>query len=295
MKTLVGLAGAGAGVAAYASLIERTWFALRTERVPVLPQGHPPIKILHLSDTHLMPGQKKKIAWVRQLAEWSPDLVIATGDFISSPKSLPDLSRMFEPFWGVPGFFVFGSNDFFEPIPVNPLRYLKSRSTVTRRPTLPTGALKTLFEEGGWVDLEERRFETTVAGTTIEFRGCGDAHINRAHYEMVAGQPDSSADLAIGVTHSPYLRVLDAMTDDGLDLIVAGHTHGGQVCLPGYGALVTNCDLDRGRVKGLHHHRVGLKRSFLQVSAGLGTSPYAPYRFCCRPEASLLMLVPRDS
>ena len=92
------------------------------------------------------------------------------------------------------------------------------------------------------------------------------------------------------MTHAPYLRVLDAMAADGADLVLAGHTHGGQLCVPGVGALVTNCDLPRKQAKGLSAH----DGSVLHVSAGLGTSPYAPVRFACRPEATLLTLTARD-
>jgi predicted MPP superfamily phosphohydrolase len=77
-------------------------------------------------------------------------------------------------------------------------------------------------------------------------------------------------------------------------LVFAGHTHGGQLRVPGYGALVTNCDLDARRSRGLHKHRAGGREAWLHVSAGLGTSPYAPYRFACHPEATLVTLVPRS-
>jgi predicted MPP superfamily phosphohydrolase len=105
----------------------------------------------------------------------------------------------------------------------------------------------------------------------------------------VAGPPDPTADLTIGVTHAPYRRVLDAMVADALPLILAGHTHGGQVCVPGFGALTTNCDLPWRQAKGVS--RWG--EAYLHVSAGLGTSPYAPVRFACPPEATLLTLVAR--
>ena len=62
------------------------------------------------------------------------------------------------------------------------------------------------------------------------------------------------------MVHAPYLRVLDAFTADGYPLILAGHTHGGQLCIPFYGALVTNCDLDTDRVKGLSTHTAGGRR-----------------------------------
>jgi predicted MPP superfamily phosphohydrolase len=120
----------------------------------------------------------------------------------------------------------------------------------------------------------------------------------------VARHADPGAALTVGVTHAPYQRVLDAMTADGAGLVIAGHTHGGQLCLPFFGALVTNCDLDRKRAKGVSRWWPGAARpgagrvapagaAYLQVSAGLGTSPMAPVRFACRPEASLLTLTPR--
>ena len=85
---------------------------------------------------------------------------------------------------------------------------------------------------------------------------------------------------------------------DGVGLALAGHTHGGQLCLPGVGALVTNCDLDRGRASGLSQWpgRTGTSEAtgdmYLHVSAGLGTSPYTPVRLACPPEATLLTLRP---
>jgi predicted MPP superfamily phosphohydrolase len=94
--------------------------------------------------------------------------------------------------------------------------------------------------------------------------------------------------------------VLDQLHGDGVDAILAGHTHGGQLCLPFFGALVTNCDIDRRRAKGLHGwpgprpDEVGGNGSaWLHVSAGAGTSPYAPVRFACRPEATLLTFTAR--
>lgn len=101
----------------------------------------------------------------------------------------------------------------------------------------------------------------------------------------------NGADLRIGLTHSPEPRLLDVMANDGYQLLLAGHTHGGQVCVPGYGALITNCGLSRRMAKGLHRWRGST--TYLHVSAGIGTHPTMPVRFACRPEASLLTLVPR--
>ena len=107
----------------------------------------------------------------------------------------------------------------------------------------------------------------------------------------MAGKADPTADVRIGLAHSPEPRVLDRFAADGFDLLLCGHTHGGQLRVPFYGALVTNCGIDRERVRWLHRWT---ERTWLHVSAGLGTSPYAPVRFACPPEASLLTLVAAD-
>ncbi|HSU74276.1 MAG TPA: metallophosphoesterase, partial [Terrabacter sp.] len=83
-KTVLGLGTAGAGVLGWASLVERNAFVLRRYDVPVLPEGAAPLRVLHLSDLHLLPRQRAKRAWVHSLASLDPDLVITTGDNIAA-------------------------------------------------------------------------------------------------------------------------------------------------------------------------------------------------------------------
>ena len=147
----------------------------------------------------------------------------------------------------------------------------------------------------GWVDLDNARERVKADHREIELVGTDDAHIRLDRYADVAGPADPAADLSMAVTHAPYKRVLDPMTADGFPLILAGHTHGGQLCVPFLGALVTNCDLPRRQAKGLSTHEHAGRRAHLHVSAGLGTSPFAPVRFACRPEATLLTLVAREA
>jgi uncharacterized protein len=288
LGTLAGGAALGATCLAYAATYEVRAYRLRRVDVPVLPPGSAPLRVLHLSDLHLVPGQRDKIDWVRGLAALEPDLVVNTGDNIAHPDSVPLALEAYEPLLGRPGVFVFGSNDYFAPVFKNPLRYfwIRGGPRVLTTPRLPTEDLRLAFTDAGWLDLTNARAELKVDGRRLAFAGVDDPHIHWDRYEDVAGPADGSAELTIGVTHAPYRRVLDAMVADGYRLMLAGHTHGGQVCVPGAGALVTNCDLDSGRAKGLS--RWG--PSWLHVSAGLGTSPYAPIRFACYPEASLLTL-----
>ena len=146
----------------------------------------------------------------------------------------------------------------------------------------------------GWLDLDNQRGQLTAGGLDIAAAGVHDSHIKRDRYAQVAGRAEARADLRLGVMHSPEPRLLDQFAADGYDLLLAGHTHGGQLCLPGYGTLITNCGIDRKRARGLHRYPAD-GQAWLHVSAGLGTSPWAPARFACRPEASLLTLVSRDT
>jgi len=149
------------------------------------------------------------------------------------------------------------------------------------------------MESAGWFNANNRRGRIKVGDHDIEVAGVHDSHVNRDRYEDVAGPCDPAADLRLCVLHSPEPAVLDRFAADGFNLLLAGHTHGGQLCLPGYGALVTNCGIPRAMVSGLHRYPAGRAEppAWLHVSAGLGTAPTAPVRFGCRPEATLLTLV----
>lgn len=285
----VGVIAAGAAGLAYARW-EAQQYTLRRVTAAVLPPGQQPMRVLHLSDLHLVPGQRGKQAWVRSLRVLRPDAVIVTGDFMSHVDAVPHVLDTLDPLFDVPGAFVLGSNDYYAPRPLNPVRYLSGPSQLEpMRPMLPWHDLVDGLTTNGWLDLGNARATMKIDGREVDVRGVDDPHISRDRYDDVSGPFHSGADLRVGVTHAPYLRILDAMATDGADIVFAGHTHGGQVCIPGVGALVTNCDLDRKRAKGLSSHG----DCALHVSAGLGTSPYAPIRFACRPEATLLTLTVR--
>ncbi|WP_420176828.1 metallophosphoesterase [Luteococcus sp. OSA5] len=298
-KLALGCLACGAGALGY-GVWEAQQFTLRRVEVPVLPSGQRPLRVLHMSDIHLLPRQTGKLEWVASLAGLEPDLVVNTGDNFCSPDALEPLLDAWGRLLDVPGVFVFGSNDYTMPAFKNPAKYLAGPSKVEEHTTtpLPFDDLRAAMTSRGWRDLNHHRATLEVAGRRLAFRGTDDAHLKKDDYSLVAGPPDAQADLNIAVTHAPYLRLLDAMAGDQMDMIFAGHTHGGQVCLPFKGALVTNCDLDTERVKGLSQHTAstpaGVEHtSWLHVSAGMGSSPFAPYRIACRPEATLLTLVAR--
>lgn len=305
LRGVGGAAAAGATGLAYASLVERNAFVLRRYVVPVLPPASAPLRVLHVSDLHLVPRQRRKMTWVQALASLEPDLVVNTGDNLADMAAVPAALEAFEPLLAYPGVFVMGSNDYFAPVPKSPTRYITRNRTTSRPDTrLPTGDLVKAFTAAGWVDLDNARSTVTVAGTQLDLVGVDDPHLEYDDYPAARARP-LDAVLRVGVMHAPYQRILDEMAADGCGLLIAGHTHGGQLCVPFWGALVTNCDLDTRRAKGVsrwwphagsqHTSAAPADAAWLEVSAGLGTSPYAPVRFACRPEASLLTLMPRDS
>ncbi len=288
-----GLAVAGAATAGWSLYAEPRAFALRRVDLPVLDHGAWPIRVLHLSDLHIVPGQRHKIEWVSALADLRPDLVINTGDTLSHRKAVPTALAAFGDLLDLPGAFVYGNNDFYAPVPKSPHRYfLPKRPVPPRGPSLPWQDLRAGMVERGWIDLNNVRTAVEIRGQRVALAGVNDAYTRRDHYELIEGPADASAVLRLGVTHTPEPRILDRFALDGYDLILAGHTHGGQVRVPLVGALVTNCGLDRSRARGVS--RWG-SHTMLNVSAGLGTSPYMPMRFCCRPEATLLTLRARPA
>lgn len=307
---------AAAGI--WSAVIEPHLFTVRRHTLPILPAGAQSIRMLHVSDLHLAPWQKHRASWVKALTRLEPDVVVNTGDNLSA-NIVPEVLDVFDGLLDVPGVFVLGSNDFFSPKAKNPAAYLRSPSEVKHRtqPDLDVKALIRGFEASdtpasatsagdttngtrGWHFLDNAEATLTVRGTRIDFCGLGDSHIDRDRIQPSDGpgrgpdafdyprfDPDAGA--KVGVTHAPYSRTLEAFTSAGADLIMTGHTHGGQIRVPFWGAPVTNCDLDRTRARGLFPYR----RSLVEISAGLGFSPFSPVRFACRPEVSLLTLVPR--
>lgn len=295
MRTLfrlaTGVTAVGAATLAYAALVERNLFTLRRYDVPVLAPDAEPLRILHLSDLHMMPDQRRKQRWVASLAALDPDLVVVTGDNMSHPTAVPGVLRALQPMLDVPGAFVFGSNDYRGPVWKNPFGYFDKDREYVQGVALPAEELRSVLVGAGWVDLNNARTTLKAGGRLVEVVGVDDPHVERDDYPSVAGPASDAADLRLALTHTPEPSVLDAMAADGFDLLLAGHTHGGQVRVPFVGALVTNCGLPRTMARGLH--RWPSTDAWLHVSAGLGTHPTAPVRFACPPEAALLTLIPR--
>ena len=265
-------------------------YKLREVSVPILPSRSRSIRVLHFSDLHLTPRRKKEIADIKSWSALKPDLVISTGDFLAHPDAIETSLDALAGLRETPGLYVFGSNDYYAPRFKNPLTYLqKDDGTRKLGDKLDTDTLDGELSKWGWVNLNNRRTTVSLNGINFDVRGTDDAHLGLDDYAKIAGK--SSGDISIGVTHAPYKRVLDGMSSDLIDLIFAGHTHGGQVRVPWFGgsrSLTTNCDLPNWRSRGIT--KVD-GEPWLNVSAGMGYSPLAPIRIFCQSEVSLITLM----
>jgi predicted MPP superfamily phosphohydrolase len=293
-RAAVAVGLAGVATAAYGGLVESNLFTLRRFAVPVLDPGSPALRVLHISDLHLTAAQRRKQEWVSDLARLQPDMVVNTGDTSSDPHGIPAIMKALGPLFDFPGTFVPGNNDYYVPKVKNPFRYFLPDKVgpLDGRTRMPWTELAAEMSAAGWLDLTHVRTTIEIGGLPVALAGTDDPHLRKARYSKIAGAADPSAAVRIGVIHSPEPALLSAFASDGYDLVLAGHTHGGQTRVPFGPAIVTNCGIDVHRARWLHRwdHRM-----WFNVCAGLGTNPYMPVRVACRPEAVLLTLLPRDT
>ncbi|MEY3020255.1 MAG: hypothetical protein RLZZ272_1239 [Actinomycetota bacterium] len=293
---------AGAAAFAWGVLVERHWYVVRRVTLPGALAAPGRLRILHVSDVHLIPPQRRRVHFLTGLARLDHDLLVITGDLLGAEGAEDAAIAAIAPLTAPdrPGVLVLGSNDLYAPAFKTPLHYLRPgasrwpRTAATAAleeplgPTLDTDRLIAGLATEHVVTLRgEARILDTRAGR-VAVGGFDDPHLATTVLpppERVA-PPAGDVVARLGVVHAPYLAALDVLVDAGHDVLLAGHTHGGQVRIPVLGALTANCDLPLRQARGASRHR----GHWLHVSAGLGHGRYAPFRFACRPEVTLLEL-----
>ncbi len=279
---LIAILAAGALCVSYGVFVERRWYRLARYRVDILPaEGPDKLTLLHLSDLHVTAGSAKLARFLAGLP--AADVTAVTGDIVGEPEAVEEAADMLRPVRGrFASYFVLGSNDYYAPKPLNYLAYFRKgrRRRGAKRGRAPE--LVARLEADGWVHLKNVRTCVSLDGLEVELLGLDDPHIDRQDLRVAPRRHPERFGFAIA--HSP--DPAPELAALGYDLAVYGHTHGGQVRMPVVGALVTNSDVPRRIVSGL----VRMGRTYGHISPGLGTSKYAPFRFLCRPEATILEL-----
>ena len=299
---LAALAVTAALAFAWGALVERHWYVVRRVTLPGALTRPGRLRVLHVSDVHLIPPQRRRVRFLAGLARLDADLLVITGDLLGAEGAEDAAIAAIAPLTAPdrPGVLVLGSNDLHAPAFKSPLHYLRPSASRWPRtagtaaldeplgPTLDTERLIAGLAADHVVTLRgEARVLTTRAGR-VAVGGFDDPHLATTVLPEPAAVAPADTDVIarLGVVHAPYLAALDVLVDAGHDVLLAGHTHGGQVRVPLVGALTANCDLPLRQARGASRHR----GRWLHVSAGLGHGRYAPFRFACRPEVTLLEL-----
>ncbi len=284
VRVILAVLAVGALCVAYGVLIERRAYRLVCRELAILPtEGPAELTILHLSDLHFVRRDERKTRFLGSLPR--ADITVVTGDFLAEPEAVEVAVASVAPTRGrVASWYVLGSNDYYVPGPINPLAYLAGPSNRRHR-SAKRGRARDLIaglDRDGWTNLTNVRRELDLDGLPVELLGLDDAHIRKQDVRIAPRR--ATERLGLAVMHSP--DSLPEAVACGYELVVAGHTHGGQVRMPFVGALVTNSRLPRRVASGIF--RMG--DALVHVSRGLGTNKYAPFRFLCRPEATMLVL-----
>ncbi|MHC4821059.1 MAG: metallophosphoesterase [Planctomycetota bacterium] len=265
----VGILSAGSlGVAcvAWGFLVEPYWPEVTHHRVPIrgIPEASKPIRLVHVTDLHCDPKVRLEDRLPDLVSAQNPDLIVFTGDCINHPDGLPHFKRTLTGLSAIaPTYVVQGNWD---------TAYWHDLDLFGE-----TGA-KEFDGNGELLSLGE--------GSRLWFAGVAYGR-EQGVTSALRGRPDDAG--VVFLYHTPDLA--EELADLDVDLILAGHTHGGQVALPGYGALITLSRFGKRFEGGLY--RV-TNRTWMNVSRGIGMEGgLAPrVRFAARPEISVLDLVP---
>ena len=244
-----------------------------------------PLQILHLSDIHFAYLDRKLASFFDRLAELNPDLIVLTGDIIDCREGVYEAEKQLSKLKSKSGIFaVMGNHDYYDYRLYDCLfhNFQGQRHPLKRNGTLK---LRGVYKKLRIKELRNESQSVEIDGQQIGIHGVDDpvtghADLTRLRVQKNPGMPH------ILLSHS--LDVLFGLSEHEIDICFSGHTHGGQVCLPGWGAIITHSRAGRKYASGI--------KKFMNIqcciSRGMGSSRFMPIRFFSRPEAILLTLKP---
>jgi predicted MPP superfamily phosphohydrolase len=259
-RLVLALAGTGLLCFAYGYFIEPYWLSVSHIKISSskLPRGSQPIRIVHISDLHSDPKPRLEKNLPQAIAAERPDIIVFTGDSINSPEGLPVFRACISEVAKIaPTFVVKGNWDAWYWNEIN------------------------LFEGMGVTELDGNSVRIEVRGIPIWIAGVAVGHEKGMETALSAIPPD---EFKLFLYHYPDL--IKEVSGLKADLYCAGHTHGGQVALPFYGALITFSKYGKKYEAGLY--REG--QTWLYVNRGIGMEGgNAPrVRFWARPEVTVI-------
>ncbi len=276
-------------------LFEAQWLRLvrRQLEVPGLPPGLDGLMVLHASDLHAgAPGFNTRV--IRKFIETArsaePDVILLTGDLTDKKK---DLTPFIEGLGSLSArhgkFACLGNHDhgLRKTVIEDFVRRLAGRGLhrpVTGQKKRTVSTMRGMLAEAGVRLLENECITAKIGSDVVQFCGIDDFNYGYADLVSVAGQLQSSAGLRILLSHSP--DVIGELQRGSFQVVLAGHTHGGQICVPNPGSdkiMLSTSGSNYGE------GQFQVNGAVMHVSRGVGTT-LVPFRFFSRPEITLLEL-----
>jgi predicted MPP superfamily phosphohydrolase len=262
---------------------DRWGFRTRHVSIP-LETLKTPLRILHLSDLHLCTHDRAKIDFVRRVTDQDFDFVFLTGDIAEQDDAECLVPGLLTRTPRLGAFAVMGNHDHWRMRYRDHLReFLGASAGHLARQRDPLEMKANIEANDQWrvlnneaVTLEDNGRTIVIAGVDDPCTGHGDLQATMRHVKR--------ADVLIGLVHVP--TDLASFSQRSFHLVLAGHTHGGQVRLPFFGAIRTQCDLPSRHAAGLHF----VERTAVHVSQGLGAGTFIRVRVLCPPTAYIITL-----
>lgn len=269
----------------WASFIEPHWYRLRRVTVHGQKKIRKPITILHLSDIHFTKNEGSKRGFFQKLSMLNPDLIFLTGDIIDNDEGIETAARMISGLRGRYGtFLVLGNHDYYDYQWIDNVRYHLGLSKASIHRNNVSRYVSEMKRIGVHVLVNES-MRLEVHGNPVLIGGTDDPVTQKIDFERTLHNLGPST-FNILLIHQ--LDGLLKLSHHGIDLVFAGHTHGGQIRFPLIGPLVCDTKLPRRYVEGLHKYQ----DMTVFVSRGLGAGRSLFPRFACRPEAIFFEILP---
>ncbi len=306
-KTLPILAGSailtGLGVYLYASKVEAKNFKLETvrvttyggiaeegphsSRVPESNNNHDEnhdkkiFRILHLSDTHLSDPESEKLRFLEEITDGDFDIVVLTGDVFENYTGLKYAPSLLSRKPKLGAYAVLGNHDYYNYSFFNKIVGRINRKWRHPMEYRDVNPMINAMQNNGWDVLqnESRTHAEGVHVVGVDYPGIAPDELTR----LVSEGPDGYLKLAL--FHMP--RYLHTFVHAGVDFALGGHTHGGQIRVPGVGALITDSELSRKEASGLIYRG----KTVFHISRGLSADPRSNFRLFCPPAATIIEVV----
>ncbi|MBI4532449.1 MAG: metallophosphoesterase [Candidatus Melainabacteria bacterium] len=238
-----------------------------------------PLKVLHLSDLHLCYPEADKVKFIEMVTDKDYDLVALTGDIFEDYSGMLYASSLLSRKPRLGAYAVLGNHDYYHYRLFHKTfgRIMKKyRHPPLRRDVKP---MVKALEQAGYVVLRnegQSHSDSCVHVVGVDYPGAHPAQL-RGLFSQVPPQW-----LRLLLFHMPI--GLESIASSGADLALGGHTHGGQICIPGVGPIITDSELPRHEASGL----LWRGQTAFHISRGLGADPRTNLRFFCPPAATVL-------